>query len=256
MKAILCAAFCVIWVTAQAEESRRVEMVRRVMDSYKWSTDGVTFEEVGRQGQPVLIKRSGVVVGYYCDESVWERRDIADDALDGVTRIVFGYDGADAPELFKIEGRAEIAVWIAAYRNHTEFERRFAFFVPTDKAAGFELKREEFQFGGACMCSLALRFFAGDKEVLELKGHIQDHEVIDSGMRNSLLHELAKAKLPKAPVRVPSGDEELLIDPFSEDPASETTKAEQGVAPQSAARSESDSKGGDNPQPESETRSR
>ncbi len=256
MKAILCAAFWVIWVTAQAEESRRVDMVRRVMDSYKWRTDGVTFEEVGRQGQPVLIKRSGVVVGYYCDESVWERRDIVDGALDGVTRIVFGYDGSDAPELFKIEDRAEIGVWIAAYRNHTEFERRFACFVPTDKAAGFELKREEFQFGGACMCSLALRFFAGNKEVLELKGHIQDHEEIDSGIRNSLLHELAKAKLPKAPVRVPSGDEELLIDPFAEDPASETTNAEQGVAPQSATRSESDSKGDDNPQSESESRPR
>jgi hypothetical protein len=166
MKAILCAAFCVIWFTSQAEESRRVDMVRRVMDSYKWGTDGVTFEEVGRQGQPVLIKRSGVVVGYYCDESVWERRDIVEGALDGVTRIVFGYEGSDAPELFKIEDRAEIAVWIAAYRNHTEFERRFACFVPTNEAAGFEQKREELQFGGACMCSLALRFFAGDKEVL------------------------------------------------------------------------------------------
>jgi hypothetical protein len=34
------------------------------------------------------------------------------------------------------------------------------------------------------------------------------------------------------------------------------TKAQQGVAPQSATRSESDSEGGDKPQPESETRSR
>ena len=256
MKAILCAAFCVFLVTAQGEESRRVDMVRRVMSPYKWSTDGVTFEEVGRQGQPVLIKRSGVVVGYYCDESVWERRDIVDGALDGVTRIVFGYDGSDVSELFKIEDRAEIAMWIAAYRNHTEYERRFSCFIPTDESAGFEKKREEYQFGGACMCSLALRFFAGDKELLELKGHLQDHEEIDSGMRNSLLHELAKAKLPKAPARAPSADEKPMIDPFAEEPTPEKAKAEQGGAGQPATRPESEPEGRDKPQPGAEGRSR
>jgi hypothetical protein len=256
MKTFLYAAFCVIWATAQAEDSRRVEMVRRVMDSFGWSTEGVTFEEVGKQGQPVLIKQSEKIVGYYCDESVWERRDIEDDALDGISRIVFGYDASDMPILFEIEDRAEIAVWIAAYRNHTEFERRFACFVPTDEAAGFEQKREEFQFGGACMCSLALRFFAGDKEVLELKGHLQEHEQIDSGMRNSLLHELAMAKLPKAPVRAPSGDDEPLIDPFAEDPTPGKAHESQDGSEQPATRTESDSEGGFKPQPKAEALSR
>jgi len=40
------------------------------------------------------------------------------------------------------------------------------------------------------------------------------------------------------------------------DEQAEVTKAEQGVAPQSATRSESDSEGGDKSQPESEGRSR
>jgi hypothetical protein len=106
------------------------------------------------------------------------------------------------------------------------------------------------------MCSLALRFFAGDKEVLELKGHLQEHDEIDSGMRNSLLHELAIAKLPKAPVRAPVDDDEPLIDPFAEDPTPEKTKAEQDGAGQPATRPESKSDGSDKPQPKSEGRSR
>ena len=256
MKKFISAAFCVIWAIAHAEESRRVEMVRRDMVTNGWSTEGVTFEEIGRQGQPVLITRAGAVVGYYCDESAWERRDIKDPALDGVTRIVFGYSGPNAPVLFEIADMAEIAVWIAAYRNHTEFERRFGCFVPTSKGAGFEQKREEFQFGGGCLCSLALRFYTGDKEILELQGHLQDHEEIDSGMRNSLLHELAKAKLPKAPHRASSGDEEPFIDPFAEDPTPEPTKAEQTGAGQPATRPESRSEGNDKSQPKSEGRSR
>ena len=256
MKTFICAAFCVIWAIAHAEESRRVEMVRRGMVSNGWSTEGVTFEEIGRQGQPVLITRAGEVVGYYCDESVWERRDIKAPALEGVTRIVFGYSEPNAPAVFEIDDSAEIAVWVAAYRNHTEFERRFGCFVPTSKGAGFEQKREEFQFCGVCMCSLALRFYTGDKEVLELKGHLQDREEIDSGMRNLLLHELAKAKLPKAPHRASSGDEEPLIDPFAEDPTPEPTNAEQAGTEQPATRPESDSEGGNKPKPESEGRSR
>jgi len=45
-------------------------------------------------------------------------------------------------------------------------------------------------------------------------------------------------------------DEKIIFD------TAEKMKAEQGVAPQSATRSESDSEGGDKPQPESEARSR
>lgn len=214
MKTFLYAVFCVICVSAYAEESRRVESVRRGMEFYGWSTKEVTFSENIEQGQQVLIKRSGEVVGYYYQEIVWERRDFVEPALDGVTKIVFGYDGSFVPSLFQIEDKAEIAVWIAAYKNHTELERRFSCFVPTDKNAGFELKRDESHFGEGCLCSLALRFFVGDKEVLRLKGDLQTRENFESGMRNLLLHELVVAKIPKDPVKLPTVDEKSLIDPF------------------------------------------
>jgi hypothetical protein len=254
MKTIFCVTFFLICAVVQAEESSRVEIVRRGMVYYGWITEGVTFEEIGRTGQPVLIKRADKVVGYHCNESSWERRDINDNALDGVTKIEFGDGGSVLPILFKIEDKSEIAVWIAAYRNHTEFERRFSCFLPTDKTAGFEQKRVEVQFGEVCLCSLALRFFVKDKKVLELKGHLQDHDKIGSGMRNSLMHKLAIAKLPKALSIVPSSDKEQLIDPFTEEPTPKT--AEQAVAEQPATRPELKSEGSTKPQPEVDGRSR
>ena len=252
MKAILCGILCLVCGSLHAEESRRAEMLRKVMKSYGWKTEDVTFDEVGRLAQPVIIKRSGDVVGYYFDESVWERREVETDALAGITKIVMGYDHPRSPKLFQIEDRDEIAVWTAAYRNHTEFERRFACFIPTTKAAGFEHKREEYQFGGACMCSLALRFYVDGKEVLELKGHVHEHPEIDSGMRNLVLHELAKAKLPKKPAKIARGGEVDFVDPFVDEPNSEEPKAEQDGAEQPATAPESKPEGEKKSKPESE----
>lgn len=231
MKTILYLTLFLWWGISFGEESRRAGMVRSEMRSYGWETSNLTFEEVGRDGQPVIIKRSGNVVGYYCDESVWERRAIGEPALDGVTRIVFGYDQPGGPTLFRIDDPAEIVVWIAAYRNHTEFERKFGCFVPCGASAGFERKSKEFRFGGGCMCSLALRFFTGDKEVLELKGHLQDGSEIDTGTRNSVLHELAKAKLPKRAAKPATGDAEPLSDPFAERPVPQPTEVKADCKP-------------------------
>ena len=188
------------------------------MESYGWKTEEITFGEIGKDGQLVVIKRSGEPVGYYFDESVWERRDVEATNLDGVTKIAYGYGHPKSPDFFQIDDRAEIAVWIAAYRNHTEIERRFGCFMPTSESSGFERKREEFQFGGGCLCSLALRFYAGDKEVLALKGHIQNHPEIDSGARNLVLHELAKAKLPKSDAPESDKAEPPTVDPFAGTP--------------------------------------
>lgn len=254
MKTILCIALSLVCGISYGEESDRIAMIRRGMQSYVWDTSSVTFEEVGKNGQPVIIKRDGKAVGYYCDELVWERKDVQEPALDGITRIVYGYEDRGAPILFQIDDPAEIAVWVAAYKNHTEFEHQFGCFIPTSKSAGFELKREEIEFGCVCLCSLALRFLAGETKILTLKGHIQDHSEIDSGMRNFVLHELAKAKLPQKPSKPEGGDP--LIDPFAEESASQPPEANQSGAGQPATPPQSKTEGGDQPQPEAEGRSR
>lgn len=221
MKSILCIALSLVSVSSHGEESGCAGWVRRQMQSHGWKTEKVTFEEIGKSEQLVIIKRSGESVGYYFQESVWERRDLPADALTGVTKIIFGYDQPSAPKLFQIDDQVEIGMWIAAYRNHTEFERRFGCFIPTTASAGFGRTRSEFQFGGACMCSLALRFYVEDREVLELNGHFHEQPEIDSRMRNLMLHELAKAKLPKEPVKAANDDEAESIDPFAEEPKAE-----------------------------------
>ncbi len=218
MKAFLCAVFCLTSGISHGEESSRAEWLRDAMEFYGWNTEEVTFQVIGKMVQPVIIKRAGDVVGYYLIESVWERRDVASPDLDGVTKIVFGGAHPKEPVFFQIEDKGKIAMWIAAYRNHTEFERRFACFIPTAKSSGFTKKREECQFGEVCLCSLALRFFVDDKQVLELKGHIQEDSVIGSGTRNLVLHELAKAELPKAATGESDKVEPAAVDPFAETP--------------------------------------
>lgn len=230
MKVTISAFFCLLCAFSYAEETKKMQWVRKSMNAYGWDTKDVSFQEVGRQAQPVIIMRSNKVVGYYFEESVWERRDADVSGLNEVTKIVFGYDRPAMPKLFEIDDADEVAIWVGAYQNHTEFERRFSSFVPTAKSAGFEIKRNEFQFGGACMCSLALRFYAKDKVVLELKGHIQSHSGIDSGMRNQVMHELAKAKIPKKEVSLPEVIEGETIDPFAAESETSLNKAEQDAA--------------------------
>jgi len=165
------------------------------MGHHKWNTNDLTFTEVG---SVVMIKRDGKVIGYNVNTSVWEPAPMPKIDLSKVTSITYGYNNPSiTDDWFILEDKAIIAVWSSIYLKHSQRERRYSHFVPVTKDAGFTETNDEHQFGGGCMCSLALRFYAGEKIILELKGHMHKSSIIDSGMKNEVLHTLVKQRMAK-----------------------------------------------------------
>ncbi|BDS07372.1 hypothetical protein NT6N_24120 [Oceaniferula spumae] len=180
---------------AFCEDSRRIEAVRSLMVHHKWETSGVSFEE---SGSLVLIKRDGKVIGYNVNTSVWEPTPVSKMDLSKVTSIAYGYNRPNiTDDWFTLKDKTIISVWSSVYLKHTQRERRYSHFVPISTDAGFTETNDEHQFGGGCMCSLALRFYAGEKIILELKGHMHKSSIIDFGMKNEVLHTLVKQRMMK-----------------------------------------------------------
>jgi hypothetical protein len=241
MKTAIIASLLVFLVlVAPAEESYMEAMVRKVMKVNGWVTDEMSFHELNRESPTILIRRNGRLVGYYTEESVWKKTKAKPVDLSDVTAIVFGQLFSGMPDEFRIEESSEIAVWVAAYIEHTESLERFAMFIPTSENAGFERRRDKIQFGGAYGDTYGLRFYAGERKVLELPGHLELESLITpGGTRNEVLHELTRAKLAELSAQASQVKQ---------------SDVEQNGADRSATAPELKSEGKEKPKPESDGR--
>lgn len=211
--------FACLVLKAEESESEISYYVRKDMERYGWNTEEVTVEELGEHTGMAKIMRTGKLVGYYYAESKWELADVDAIGVGEVTRITYGYDpeiNRDYQSFFEVTDRDVIALWVSAYNRHTESIRNFHCFVPSSEDAGFSFKREEYGRYSHCMCSLALRFYQDDDELLEIKGHLDTSACFDPEYRNKVLHELVKLKVPKKEAVVTEVADDDDIDPFAE----------------------------------------
>lgn len=189
-----------------------------MMRTERWADD-MAVEELGGGNGMVLIRRGEKLVGYYYEEYQWEHKEV--DHLDPteLTRVTYGSPGPGDFDrtMVEITKKDEIALWLAAYQNHTEYQTRHASFVPLTPEAGFAFSREELDYGGSHLCHLGVRFYSSDKLVLEVSGHLHESPTINMRTRNVPLHLLVKARMPEVKKsKKEKPQPELSEDPFSD----------------------------------------
>ena len=183
----------------------------------------MTLEKLAGSHRFVMIKRAGEIVGYYDEDYQWEPKDLAKVDLTGVTKITYGQDLRGKSEPITISKPGEILLWIAAYKNHTQYARGHSLFVPLGEGAGFKYSREEIEYGGAFLNKMGIRYYVGEKLVLTVKGYFQENDAIDMRTKNEALHMLVKAKFAKKKeVKTPNSVEPVKeVDPFADEPETE-----------------------------------
>ena len=203
-----------VWAAADGDPESKLDLVywtkELMIESGRWADDMI-LEEIGGYDGLVTIKRGGLLVGYHYTEYTWEHKDLAALNLSTITRITYGAprSNKDDHPLMEITDANEIALWVAAYKNHTEHQSGHTYFVPLSPQAGFTFAREEVDYNGMHMCDLGVRFYSAEKIVLLLSGHLHENSIINFRIRNRPLHLLVKA-------RMPAPKEAQPYDPFSD----------------------------------------
>ncbi|SHK40850.1 hypothetical protein SAMN02745181_3747 [Rubritalea squalenifaciens DSM 18772] len=174
------------------EDYREIE-VPTLMKQLGLKTEGLSFRDDATD-EITLITRGDKLVGYYRLETSWQPQKMK--VPEGVTKILYGLGKGKANMVIVTEAD-ELAIWLAAYQNHTEQMKASHAFVPTSPDAGFPLKRQEIAVDESEAYEMSLYFYRGEEEVLAMKAGLEMYEEMGANLRNPVLYALLNDQMPR-----------------------------------------------------------
>lgn len=184
-------------MTENIEYKKSLDIVR-MMKERGWSTDGLATMELGAM---TVLQRDGNYVGYCVIESEQRPRSPEEYPLSGVTKIQYGdpYIPSDKRMWFTVDNPKEIALWVAACRNHARSTHKILRFIALTADAGFENSSIDLGVQGyGHGCHMGLYFYNADnEEVLALGGHLDEASKPGQPSSNEVLQALVWDRIQK-----------------------------------------------------------